>query len=156
MALFGVLIAGFCAESARFWARPMHCLTAGMSPAATNLPPVVIIAKSRETIDSLQEYFGRTGVVSHAVRSFDGLKAAAPSGTTVVLFPDEFDAEIVRQSISSLRSSTPASLIIIVTGSPQRLGASLDPDPRSRQPVVLPKPAFGWAILDAVRDQADV
>jgi hypothetical protein len=127
-----------------------------MAAPASKLPPVTIIAKSRETIDSLQEYFGRTGVVSHAQRSLDGLKDAAASGTTVVLFPDEFDADVVEESISSWRSKSPSCLVVIVTGRPQRLGASLEPDPRSRQPVVLPKPAFGWAILDAVRDQADV
>jgi hypothetical protein len=127
-----------------------------MAGPASKLSPVIIIAKSRETIDSLQEYFGRTGVVSHAQRSLDGLKAGPASGTTVVLFPDDFDANVVEESVLRLRSTTPASLVVIVTGRPQRLGASLRPDDRSRQPVVLPKPAFGWAILDAVRDQTDV
>ena len=115
---------------------------------------MMIIAESPETIDSLQAYFWRVGVASHARRTLDDLKRVTLGSTALVLFPDDFEAGTVQRSILALRAE-PAPLLVIVTAAPQRLASSVHPNTGSRQPVVLPKPAFGWAILDAVRGQDD-
>jgi len=116
---------------------------------------VSIVARSRETIDGLQRYLGRADVASHAALSLDGLKSVAREATAIILFPDEFEAKEVEESVLSLRAARPRVLLVVVTALPQQLDALLRPDARSSQPIVLPKPAFGWTILDAVRDQAE-
>jgi hypothetical protein len=112
---------------------------------------VTIIADNRETVDGLQAYFQRAGVASHSTRALGDASMIPPATTAVVLFPDDFgDADVVKR-ISSLRRAAPGLLLVLVTSDRQRLSPALAPDPKSPLPVVFPKPAFGWDILDAIR-----
>jgi hypothetical protein len=115
---------------------------------------VAVIADSRETLDGLQAYLQGAGITSHATRTLQGATAVPPAATAVVLFPDELDAKAVVTQVSALRAARPRLLVLVVTSHPQRLRAALDTDGRAHPPIVLPKPAFGWTILDAIRDHA--
>lgn len=115
---------------------------------------VAVIADSRETTDGLHAYLQGAGVASHTTRSLRDASRLPPAVIAVVLFPDEFDAPDVVSRISSLRASRPQLLMVVVTSTPQRLRPALDPDGHSLLPIVLPKPAFGWTILDAIREHA--
>ncbi len=117
---------------------------------------VIVYARHAETLDGLEAYFRDAGVRSTGSHALPPTPQLPSSAAAVVLFPDDFPAPEVLSSISALRTSRPAVLLVVVTGSPQRLGAALEPDGRSLQPVLLPKPAFGWNILDAVRLHAPV
>ena len=112
---------------------------------------VIVVADNRETLDGLHGYLSGAGIASQTRRT---LGALPTSTTVVVLFPDEFDAEAVTSAIGSLRSSRPKLQLVVITSTPQRYRPTLDPDGRSRLPVVLQKPAFGWTILDTLRGQA--
>ena len=112
---------------------------------------VTIIAGNRETVDGLQGYFQRAGVASHATRALDDASMIPPASTAVVLFPDDFgDADVIKR-ISLLRSTRPGLLFVLVTSDRHRLSPALRFDPKSPLPIVFPKPAFGWDILDAIR-----
>jgi hypothetical protein len=74
----------------------------------------------------------------------------------MVLFPDDFGPSDVEARLLALRRARPKLLIVVVTRAPQNLGAALVPDGRSVLPLVLPKPAFGWTILDAIRARTNV
>jgi hypothetical protein len=114
---------------------------------------VTVIAESRETTDGLHAYFQRAGVSSQTTRTLGDATTLSPRTTAVVLFPDEFDAESVVRRIAELRR-TRSRLVVVITSSPQRFRPALDPDGHTRLPIVLPKPAFGWTILDAIREHA--
>jgi hypothetical protein len=112
---------------------------------------VTIIAGNRETVDGLQSYFQRAGVASHTTRALGDASMIPPASTAVVLFPDDFaEADVVKR-ISALRSARPGLLLVLVTSDRQRLSPVLGADPKSLLPIVFPKPAFGWDILDAIR-----
>ena len=115
---------------------------------------VTVVAESAETIDGLHSYLGGAGVESRAIRAVRDASIVPVKSTAVVIFPDEFDVDDVAASITSLRAARPRLLILLVTGAPQRFRTALEPDGHSLPPIVLPKPAFGWTILDAIRAHA--
>jgi hypothetical protein len=117
---------------------------------------VTVVADNPETIDVLYSYFTRVGVTSNGTRELDAVSVVPPAATAVVLFPDDFKRSDVESTILALRRARPKLFIVLVTGAPQHLGAALEPDGRSVPPLVLPRPAFGWTILDAIRGRTSV
>jgi hypothetical protein len=87
------------------------------------------------------------------VRDLD--RAASRSATAAVLFPDDFEYEEVIALVRQLRRARPRLFLLIVTRHPQHFHDVVKPDGRSLPPVILPKPSFGWDILDAIRAQSD-
>jgi hypothetical protein len=118
-------------------------------------PCVQVVADSPRTIDGLRHYLTEAGVTSHVTRELLGAGAVPPEITAVVLFPDEFETEVVQTTLLDWRSARPELLVVVVTTTPQAYRAALAPDGRSYPPVVLPKPAFGWTLLDSIRGHAD-
>jgi hypothetical protein len=114
---------------------------------------VSVVADNPQTIEELYSYFTRAGVASSATCELDAVSLVPPEATAVVLFPDDFSAADVEAKLLALRRARPKLRIVLVTGAPQHLSAALAPDGRSVPPLVLPKPAFGWTILDALRGE---
>ena len=114
---------------------------------------VTVVAARRETIEALHTYLQGAGVASHATQALTDPALLSPGTTAVVLFPDEFDRAEVVHRVLSLRTARAPLLLVVVTGTPQRFRPALDPDAHGLLPIVLPKPAFGWSILDALRGQ---
>ncbi len=126
-----------------------------MPPPNPSAPPcVAIVADNPDTADGLQAYLENAGLATHALRALHDASAVPRSTGALVLFPDELDADVVVERLTSLRATRPQLLVLVVTSSPQRLRPALEPDGRSLLPLVLPKPAFGWTILDAIREHA--
>ena len=122
--------------------------------SSARLLHVAVVADNPETIDALHAYFSQAGVASNGKRTLSDANRMAPATTALVLFPDDFDARDIVTFITSLRSARPKLLILLVTGTPQSFRSALGPDGHSLPPMVLPKPAFGWTILDALRAHA--
>jgi len=116
---------------------------------------VTVISDNPETIDGLHGYLSRAGVASRAIRALRDASTIPPSAIAVVIFPDEFGRNDVVASINALRAARPRLLILIVTSAPQHFRSVLKPDGRSLPPIALPKPTFGWTILDAIRAHAN-
>lgn len=112
---------------------------------------VSVVADNPQTVEVLHSYFTRVGVDSNGARELAAIASAPAAATAVVLFPDDFGASDVAAKVLALRRARPKLLIVLVTGAPQALGAAIEPDGRSLPPLVLPRPAFGWTILDAIR-----
>jgi len=68
--------------------------------------------------------------------------------SVVVLFPDDFDAASVDSCLRSLEAKQPQTLPVVVTSTPKRFDAFTS---GNRSLLVIPKPAWGWTILDAIR-----
>jgi hypothetical protein len=115
---------------------------------------VRVVADNPETVDGLHSYLSEAGIASNGTRALHDANRVSSATTVVVLFPDDFRAADVVATVMSLRSARPKLLILLVTSTPQRFRSVLDPDGRSLPPIVLPKPAFGWTILDAIRAHA--
>ena len=60
----------------------------------------------------------------------------------------------LRRLLRNLSIKRKLTLIVLVTKNPQTFRDQMNPDGSSLLPVVVPKPAFGWAILDAIRAHA--
>ena len=117
---------------------------------------VSIVSANPETLDGLHAYLEGAGVSSHCDRAVRDLETVAPRrATATVLFPDDFEDDEVLALIKRLRRARPRLFSLIVTRAPQRFHDVAKPDGRSLPPIMLPKPSFGWDILDAIRAQAE-
>jgi hypothetical protein len=127
------------------------------SPVVSHTPNpsyVAVVADNQQTLDNLHSYFERVGIASSGSRELGNAARLPSSVAALVLFPDDFERRAVEAFILALRSSRPKLLILLVTSTPQHLGTAVEPDGRSVPPLVLPRPAFGWTILDAIRARA--
>lgn len=111
-----------------------------------------IVSNNAETLDGLQSYFARVGVPSHSTRSIHDLAAVAPAAATAtVIFPDDFAEAAVLELLGEIRRKRPRLLTLLVTRTPQRLRTALGKHGHSPALIVLPRPSFGWDILDVIR-----
>jgi hypothetical protein len=124
-----------------------------MSKPRTRALHVTIVANNEGTLRGLQDYFAEAGVEAQGTRAIAELSGLGPATTAVVLFPDDFDDEDVTRTLAMLRRSRPRVLIVLVTREPQKFPDGADG--RARAPLVLPKPSFGWSILDAIRASSE-
>lgn len=114
---------------------------------------VTIIAESAETRDGLTSYLSHAGVGARSSPRLGDIDLEPC--TAVVLFPDEFShGEVVRE-LSRLRRERPRLLPLLVTREPERYLELMEPDASPCAPLVIPKPAWGWTILDAIRAASD-
>lgn len=112
---------------------------------------VAIVSNNAETLDGLQQYLCAAGVSCRSYSAVEDDELSQKLATIVILFPDDFPAAAVFAFLRRQRDSCPKSLTLLVTREPNRFREVAAPDGRSRPPIVLPKPAFGWAILEAIR-----
>lgn len=115
---------------------------------------VTIVASSAETLDGLQTYLSLAGLGARGTRRLDDFWREPC--TAVVLFPDEFLAKDVLRELARLRREQPRALSLLITREPQRYVDSVGVGGVGLAPIVIPKPAWGWTILDAIRLALDV
>ena len=113
---------------------------------------VTIVASSAETLDGLQAYLSLAGLSARGTRRLSDV--GNEPCTAVVLFPDDFAVKEVLRALARLRREQPSVLLLLVTREPRRYAPSAA-DGAGRVPIVLPKPAWGWTILDAIRLAAE-
>lgn len=111
----------------------------------------MVVADNQQTLDNLCSYFARVGVTSRGGREIGSVSVVPGDATAMVLFPDDFERTAAEGFILALRQSRPEVLMLLVSSAPQHLAGAVEPDGVSVPPVVLPRPAFGWTILDAIR-----
>jgi hypothetical protein len=117
-------------------------------------PQVVVIGEDPETVDGLQAYLANVGISACTAHSLDAA-IDIPATTAFVVFPDGFRGTEVVERIAALRGQRPGLLLLVVTSQPQRFTRALKAESKTSSCVVLPKPAFGWIILDAIRLHED-
>jgi hypothetical protein len=113
---------------------------------------VAIVSNNPETLDGLQSYLSAAGVMARCTRDLlDCVRFAPASTLAFVLFPDDFRWETVIATIAELTESRPKALPVLVTSQPQRFESLTAPD----SVLIVPRPAWGWTILDAIRAHLD-
>lgn len=128
--------------------------TAEASPISAPLS-IGILARSDKTMTELVSYFARVGAIGTHLPDLQALHApddAIERIHAIVIFPDDFEPEAMDAALAAFSAKTPSLLQIIITRQPLRF---LSTSPDLTQPpyrAVLPRPSFGWRILDAIRD----
>ena len=110
---------------------------------------VTIVAAKAETLDGLQGYLSLAGLDAHGTRHLSELGRRPCSA--VIFFPDEFSSTTVLRELVRLRRDHPTVLPLLVTAEPQRYSGIPETAGKALRPVVIPKPAWGWTILDAIQ-----
>lgn len=117
---------------------------------------MTIVADNRETLVGLEAYLRRAGLTTTGTKLLEHVLETCPAGVSfVVLFPDEFGADAVLGTLATLRQRRPRALVILVTKEPRRYESLPSYDDGAPEPLVVPKPVWGWTILDAIRARLD-
>jgi hypothetical protein len=113
---------------------------------------VTVVSTHRETLGSLEAYLRSAGVAANGTRAIGRLlEMTPPSAAAVILFPDEYDPRSVTQALATLHRGRPKVLAVVVTNQPRRFEQMTGAGSGLGAPLVIPKPAWAWTILDAVR-----
>ena len=138
-------------QSSEFWAgtedAPKRAVTYDAMPAQ-----VIIVSRNVHTSADLRSYFSQRGIASTATDRFDTLTHKARC-SAVVVFPDEFPLDSVTACIVELAESCTSAWIVVVTrntGGFQDVASAVSARNRERL-LVLPRPAWGWDLLDRIR-----
>jgi hypothetical protein len=119
------------------------------SKRAHGLQEVAIVSANPETLDGLQSYLQGAGVAARGTRRLEDCVAMGiPATVAVVLFPDEFSRESVLATVLDIGARGPRILRVLVTGHPKTFDAFVE---GRRNVLVVPRPVWGWTILDAIR-----
>ncbi|HEY6559171.1 MAG TPA: hypothetical protein VI072_17930 [Polyangiaceae bacterium] len=112
---------------------------------------VTIVSDNPETLDGLESYLRRAGVMTNGTRHLEKLtEVIPPVSAVVILFPDDFYFDLVLSALETLRLQRPTILPVLITSEPKRFEALPAVD-SGFAPLVVPKPVWGCTILDAVR-----
>ena len=115
-------------------------------------PRVVVVSENAETVDGLQSYLVGVGIDAQSAGNLAAATTGLPERTTaVVCFPDGFNSDDVLGHIRALHSKRPRLLLLLITRDVRRFSAALASNQPEPPVLVLPKPAFGWTIVDAIR-----
>jgi DNA-binding NtrC family response regulator len=112
---------------------------------------VLVVASNLETLDSMRDYFNQTGITSSERKALNPLAELAGAVRALVIFPDDFPRHEASAYLSMVRTRRPDLPVVVVTREPNVYAAITATNGRPLAAVVLPRPAFGWAILDALR-----
>jgi len=115
-------------------------------------PPlcVKIVSANEETLDGLEAYLREAGIVVHPTRELEGARTKGPAPNAIVFFPDEFATEDALRVMVRAHRQRPAVRLVVVTHHRKRFADAFDAD-EGLVPVIIPKPAWGWTILEAIR-----
>jgi hypothetical protein len=116
---------------------------------------VLVVSSNPETLDGLTQYLSKAGVPSESRRSANPLAELPRKLRALVLFPDDFLEHEASSYLFMVRTRRPGLSIVIVTRDAQSYEELTTVDGHPLDAVVLARPAFGWAILDAIRAALD-
>ena len=104
---------------------------------------VVVVSDNPETLDAIARYLRGVGIAVRGTRALDeASELASRKRTAVVVFPDDYPTRDVHTALASLKRRD--VLTVLVTSDVRNFSET--------DTLVLPKPAWGWTILDAIRD----
>jgi hypothetical protein len=111
---------------------------------------VAIVSDNRETLDGLDHYLQRAGVETTCTRRVQRAAEISKGCSVVVLFPDDYEWGAVVAALSDCRRADAQSRAVVVTERSERFTSLVQP-PALPELVIVPRPAWGWTILDAIR-----
>jgi hypothetical protein len=112
---------------------------------------VAIISDNPETLDGLREYLDGVGITTYGSRQLAAPQLMSRPLAAVVLFPDDFLTGDVFDLVTRLLRARPNVRALIVTADPRRYEPLVALSSVSAVPIIIPKPAWGWTILESIR-----
>jgi hypothetical protein len=112
-------------------------------------PSTLVVCDHDDTLLRLRDYLGQAGVQTRATRQLADVWK--PSGEAIVLLPDDFDVGDVTDGLSRLLVRPQAPFLIIVTAGPRLFAPLIATLGKADSVVLIPKPVWGWTILDLLR-----
>jgi hypothetical protein len=113
-------------------------------------PYALIVSDDDETLLRLRDYLVRAGVKTEATRRL-GDAWGRRSSQSIVLLPDDFDSGEVTGGLEQLLLRGPSPFVIIVTAMPRLYEPIIEKLGNPTSVVIVPKPVWGWTILDLLR-----
>jgi hypothetical protein len=114
---------------------------------------VAIFSANPETLDGLEAYLHGVGIKAKGRRRLEECSELTSASTmAIVVFPDDFAWEAVLASVGELAKTCSSTLRLLVTGQPKKYERLVD---GKGNVMVVPRPVWGWTILDAIRAHAD-
>ena len=115
---------------------------------------VVIFSANPETLDGLEAYLCSVGFQAKGRRQLDASSGLTSASTlAIVLFPDDFPWDAVIATVGALAAKSTSTLRVLVTGEPKKYEHLIA---GRKNFVVVPRPIWGWTILDAIRSHQGV
>ncbi len=110
---------------------------------------VTLVSQTPDPV--IEAYLRRAGVSTHTARNVEQApEMVPPSAAAVVFFADDFSRASLLSAIAAVRAHRPTALVVVVTAEPAAFLTL-----QENRALVLPKPAWGWTILDAIRAQLE-
>lgn len=122
--------------------------------AATPLNPdirVTVLSKNDETLDALVGYLRQVGLDVVGCGVLEETRARVTHA--FVVFVDDFETAEVMPLIHEHAEAPGGPTQLLVTSHPSRLLMRLAARPRTNPPVVVPRPVWGFTVLDILRAQ---
>ncbi len=117
-------------------------------------PPllVTVVSKNASTLVGLEAYLRGVGAVTTSTADLERLVDVTPrTAAAVIVFPDEYSQDLAIQALAALERARPDVLAVVVTNEPGRFASPDAEEDPAASPLVMPKPAWAWTIMDAVR-----
>ena len=111
---------------------------------------VTTIADDISTLEGLERYL-HARVSFRAVTELEGAVASVAASDAVVLYPDGFAPNAVQHFVRHLIGNTSLSLVIVVTGQPERFRALSDSRATANRFIVLLRPVWPWELLATIQ-----
>lgn len=108
---------------------------------------LALIANDRETVDGVQQYLLRAGARVSSTSWLGEAHAACADADAVILFADHYSREEALEVVLQLG----VRLVIVVTAEVAYFSESRTAERAAPRLIVLPRPVWGWMLLDAVR-----
>jgi hypothetical protein len=116
-------------------------------------PSALIVSDDDDTLLRLRDYLVRAGVETEATRRLGDVWGRSAS-QSIVLLPDDFDAGEVTGGLEQLLLRASSPFVIIVTAGPRSYEPLIESLGNPPSVVIVPKPVWGWTILDLLRQWA--
>lgn len=110
--------------------------------------PILLVSASPETSLGMRRYLEGAGArvtVASAV-----VLAAEPGPRAIVLFADDFPATETEACLRGLERRRDGPVVVLVSADPS-IAAGRDPGGDGLAIVRIPRPAWSWSVLDAIR-----
>lgn len=113
-------------------------------------PRTLVVCDDDDVLIRLRDYLVRAGVETQATRRLADAWGR-PADECIVLLPDDFNAGEVTDGLVQVLSRTSSPFLIVVTAGPRLYEPLIESLGNRGSVVILPKPIWGWTILDLLR-----
>lgn len=108
---------------------------------------LALISNDRRVAAGLQRYFDRLGARASSTSDLDEAPSSTRGADAVVLFADDYPEKNPLGILAGLS----AKVVVVVTSDVAAFRQAVAGTSLRSKVVVLPRPAWGWMVLDAVR-----